>query len=301
MWRRITESFFFSNYFLGILAIALSLETCLQLALPLNTPLWYIILFSVVVVYYTYAYTFAVPAAATSNPRTEWYSHHRKWVRFSQSALLLLFASCTLSFLLRYPHAIRNLPWPAWLILLATLSAAVAYYGKLPFLNLRHAGWTKPLTIGLCWAVTVSLMPVMALQAERGPIGIPGVLTGWLFLKNWMFCSANAILFDIKDYADDSNRELKTFVVRYGTRFTILFILLPLIAAGIIAFLLFAAYRDFSAPQTLINLVPFLLTLYLAWSMQKQRPILYYLIVIDGMLLIKALCGITASLILRAS
>lgn len=110
-----------------------------------------------------------------------------------------------------------------------------------------------------------------------------------------MFCSVNAILFDIKDYTDDSNRRLKTFVVSYGTRFTIMLILLPMILLGVASFLFFSYYRGLDIYQVAINLVPFALTLYIALSMHKPRPILYYLVVIDGMLFIKAICGIAAT------
>jgi hypothetical protein len=41
-------------------------------------------------------------------------------------------------------------------------------------------------------------------------------------------------MFDIKDYAADHNHQLKTFVVRYGLRKTIFYILIPLtlVSAG---------------------------------------------------------------------
>ncbi len=290
-------SFFFSNYFLGILAVALSLETSFQLALPFNSLLWYILLFSGVVVYYTYAYISAKHRSFAENPRTKWYLRHRKAVITSQVLLTLTFLWSGLAYFRRYHGSLESLHWSSWTILSGTLLAAASYYGKLPFLNLRNSGWTKPVTIGLCWAASVSLLPLVSLQLEHdGATEVPWLLAAWLFVKNWMFCSVNAILFDIKDYADDSNRKLKTFVVSYGARFTIMFILLPMILLGVVSFLLFSYYRDLNIYQIAINLLPFALTLYIALSMHKPRPILYYLVVIDGMLLVKAICGITATL-----
>ncbi|ODS84455.1 MAG: hypothetical protein ABS46_03495 [Cytophagaceae bacterium SCN 52-12] len=295
--RDIIGSFFFSNYFLGILAVALSLETSFQLALPFNSLPWHSLLFSGVVMYYTYAYISAGHHSFAENPRTRWYQLHRKAVKTSQVLLAMAFLCSALVYFLRHCSSLGSLHWSSWAILLGTLLAAASYYGKLPFLNLRNSGWTKPVTIGLCWAASVSLLPLVSLQLENdGSVEIPWLLAAWLFVKNWMFCSVNAILFDIKDYADDSNRELKTFVVRYGTRFTIMFILLPMILLGVVSFLLFSYYRNLNIHQVAVNLVPFALTLYIALSMHKPRPILYYLVVIDGMLLVKAICGITATL-----
>lgn len=296
--RDIIGSFFFSNYFLGILAVALSLETSFQLSLPFNTLPWYILLFSGVVVYYTYAYISAKHRSFPENPRTRWYLHHRKAVKASQVLLSLAFLSAGLVDVCRYYGSLESLHWSAWAILSGTLLAAASYYGKLPFLNLRKSGWTKPVTIGLCWAASVSLLPLVSLQVESGGYTkVPWLLAAWLFVKNWMFCSVNAILFDIKDYADDSNRKLKTFVVSYGARFTIMFILLPMILLGVVSFLLFSYYRGLNIYQVAVNLIPFGLTFCIALSMHKPRPILYYLVVIDGMLLVKAICGMTATLI----
>ena len=296
--RKIIESFFFSNYFVGILAVALSLETSFQLGLPFNSLPWYILLFSGVVVYYTYAYISAKHNPYEENPRTNWYTTHRKAVRANQILLSILFLGYAFAYLHWYGSSLKSLHWSAWAIPACTLLAAASYYGKLPLLNLRSSGWTKPLTIGLCWSASVSLLPLVSLRLESdGYLNVPWLLAGWLFVKNWMFCSVNAILFDIKDYADDSNTKVKTFVVRYGARFTILFILLPMIMLGVVSFLLFSYYQHFKIYQTAINLIPFMLTLYIALSMHKARPILYYLVVIDGMLLVKAMCGITAALI----
>ena len=292
------ESFFFSNYFVGILAVALSLETSFQLALPFNFISWYILLFSGVVVYYTYAYISAKYRPFAENPRTHWYMYHRRAIKISQAILTIIFLGNAFVYLRQFGEFLESLHWSAWAILSGTLLAAASYYGKLPFLNLRSSGWTKPLTIGLCWSASVSLLPLVSLQLESGGYSnIPWLLAGWLFVKNWMFCSVNAILFDIKDYADDSNTKVKTFVVRYGARFTIMFILLPMILLGVLSFLLFSYYQHFKIYQVAINLIPFILTLCIALSMHKARPILYYLVVIDGMLFVKAICGITATFI----
>ena len=99
-------------------------------------------------------------------------------------------------------------------------------------------------------------------------------------------------MFDIKDYTHDSNKELKTFAVSFGTNRTIYFILLPLIIIGLFSLIAFTTARHSGATTTLINALPFILLFIIALSMFKQRKIMYYLIVIDGLIFLKALCGI---------
>jgi len=129
-------------------------------------------------------------------------------------------------------------------------------------------------------------------QIERGPHRAELIFLGWLFLKNWMFCTVNAMIFDIKDYDDDSNTQLKTFAVRFGIRNTIYFILLPLIIIGLFSLIAFTISRHTGFITIALNLIPFILLLIITWGMQKPHKILYYLVVIDGLIFLKALCGI---------
>jgi 4-hydroxybenzoate polyprenyltransferase len=107
-----------------------------------------------------------------------------------------------------------------------------------------------------------------------------------------MFITLLCIMFDIKDYAADHNEQLKTFVVEYGLRRTIFYILIPLAAIGLGTFVLYAAIRHFPLLRILVNTIPFILLIIVAYSMHRRKNILYYLAIIDGLMLVKALCGI---------
>jgi 4-hydroxybenzoate polyprenyltransferase len=150
----------------------------------------------------------------------------------------------------------------------------------------------KAFVIGFEWAACVSLLPIVMLQLERTDYVADPIVVIWLFIKNWMFCTVNAIMFDMKDYEDDSNHQLKTFVVRYGLRNTILFVLTPLCLVGIFFTIVFAVYRHFTLLPIAFNVLPFLLLLLVTYSMQRQKNIFFYLIVIDGLVFVKAICGI---------
>ncbi|HEY0297898.1 MAG TPA: hypothetical protein VGB84_01640, partial [Arachidicoccus sp.] len=76
-------------------------------------------------------------------------------------------------------------------------------------------------------------------------------------------------------------------------------VLLPLTIVGLVALWIFATFMHFSFLKIAINTIPFICLLTVAYSMSQRRPILYYLIVIDGLMLVKAVCGIAASLWIR--
>jgi 4-hydroxybenzoate polyprenyltransferase len=263
--------------------------------LPLNSLTYYIILFCATVFYYTYAYSGPLKTGVI-NPRKAWYVRNHKQILWSQRILFVICATLGCFFIYRNFIAIKNLPFEYWLIIFVMLLAGIFYYGLLPTsfyrINLRNTGWLKAFIIGFVWACCANIMSFIVVQIEHGTYAAETIFLIWLFIKNWMFCTVNAIIFDIKDYADDSNEQLKTFVVSYGLRNTIFFILMPLIIIGLFSLIVFAGSRHFGIITISLNLVPFILLLMIAWSMQKPHKILYYLVVIDGLIFFKALCGI---------
>lgn len=296
MGLKILKFIFFGNYFVGLLAVVLTIESTLQLNVPFNSLSYYILLFLAPVVYYTYAYMGATNSLQLQNPRTAWYAANSKMVNMSQ-LLFCVIGCCVFIFMLcRDYEAILHLPLRYWLMVASVLAVAILYYGLVPVfffnLNLRNTGWLKPFIIGFVWAATVNLLPLILLRIESGIDITESPLWFFLFLKNWMFCTVNAIMFDMKDYAIDSNSQLKTFVVRIGLKRTIYYVLFPLLVAGMLCLLFFAAYEHFVLGRILWNLVPFVLTILVAYSMNRRKKIFYYLIVIDGLILVKAICGI---------
>ncbi|GGI22371.1 hypothetical protein [Pedobacter mendelii] len=293
---KIIRFIFFGNYFVGILAFALTLEATLQLRLPFNSINYYLLLFLAPIIYYTYAYNKVSTNPSAINPRNKWYFKHKKFINWSQGLLFILCMFLAANLLYQNFHNILNLPLSYWVAIVIIIIAGGLYYGLLPksFINfnLRNTGWLKAFVIGFVWACCVNVLPLIMLKIETGIEYHDSVLWTWLFIKNWMFCTVNAIIFDIKDYPTDANKDLRTFVVRYGLRRTIFNILIPLLIIGLISLGIFANYKDFIWPQVLCNIMPFIVTIYLAYSMHKRKNILYYLIVIDGLILFKAICGI---------
>jgi hypothetical protein len=296
---RAAQLVFFGNYFYGLCAVALSVEAALQQERPLNEWLYYALSFAVTVVYYTKAYVTSNPHHGTSK-RSAWYYKHRVLVRNSQWFFAAFIFVGGFVYVYRHFNALVGLPLAHWLLVALFPAVALLYYGidntKFGAVNLRRVGWLKPFIIGFAWAGLVTVYPVVFGGVERGDVYTPTLIGALLFLKNFMFISVLCIMFDVKDYATDHNVQLKTFVVEFGLRKTIFYILLPLCVLGLGSFIVYGLVRDFSTMKILINTVPFVALISVAYSLQRRKTIFYYLVIIDGLMLVKAACGITAML-----
>ncbi len=294
MLYRLFRSFFFGNYFYGVCAVALSVESALQQAAGFNSIVYYLVVFSATVVYYTYAYTSdANPNAA--NERSDWYIQNKRLVLASQLAFGIIFTLFLAIFIAQQKEYLFKIPFYYWVILLVFPLTAALYYGfQSPALrkyNLRDTGWLKPFVIGFVWAGAVSVYPVVFSTLAKGVEYHLSALKIMLFIKNFMFITVLCIMFDIKDYAQDHNRQLKTFVVRVGLRKTIYSILIPLCSIGLGTYVIYALVQDLPLIRIVFNTVPFVLLIIVAYSMNKRKNIIYYLAVIDGLMLVKAICG----------
>ena len=301
MFKKLSTAVFYGNYFYGICAVALSVEASSQQQLALNSLSYYLLLFTATVVYYTHAYLGESSSHHYYNERTAWYRQHAKLVQISRWIFTLTGIGCLFNMLLDHYEALFTLPLTEWCCMLFIPILGVLYYGisltsSITF-NLRNNGWLKPFVIGFVWAFTVTIFPVMYHHIETNTPFVLPIFGVWLLIKNWMFITLLCILFDIKDYAADHNRQLKTFVVRIGLRKTLFYIIIPLTIAGLISLLLFTVANHFPMWRIAINTVPFLLLLWVAYSLHARKPILYYLAVIDGLMLVKAICGIAGMLL----
>lgn len=302
MLKSLARSIFYGNYFYGCCTVALAIEASMQQSLPLNSYWFYLLLYCATVLFYTYAYMQENKTRYVNN-RNTWYSNNRNFIKWSQLFMLAVTLSLGSYFLIKYNFQLLNITVLQVLPLLVVGFIALAYYGISlgPGIKIstRKTGWFKPFAIGLVWATIVTYVPALWYQVEQNTHYNFDRINFWLIFKNFMYISELAILFDIKDYAADHNRRLKTFVVRVGLRKTIFYIIIPLAVLGFLSLIIFASIVHFPALRIIINSIPFALLIIVAWSMHRRKPIIYYLAVIDGLMLVKALCGITAALLLQ--
>jgi 4-hydroxybenzoate polyprenyltransferase len=291
----LTRSLLFGNYFYGLCTVALSIEAILQQQYPLNSIVYYVFVFCATVLYYTHAYIAEPTSIDPANMRSAWYHRHRRFVKYSQVVMTLMVVLTGAMLLIPNWNNILHISWLQGAVGGIFPLVAVLYYGSLTpgssTNNLRNQGWIKPFVIGLVWAGPVTLYPVLFQSIEKGIAYEPGLVGFLLFIKNFMFITMLCIMFDIKDYAADHNQNLKTFVVQLGLRKTIFYILIPLSALGLGTFIMYAMLRHFPLLRILVNTIPFILLITVAYSMHRRKSILYYLAIIDGLMLAKAVCG----------
>jgi hypothetical protein len=295
----IIKLIFFGNYFYGFCVVTLSIETMAQWHFPLHSPLYFIILFSLTVAYYNQAYLSTETAAEHKNERSIWYSEHKKLSYVTQ--------------LVFYSVAFLGMAWLAlqhWTQLISINTsevfiltifpiAAFLYYGfhlkKFSKYPLRNIGWLKPLLISFTWAGTVTFYPLLFQAISHHHHLQLNWLTLLLFMQNFMYIYLLSVMFDIKDYAMDYNHNLKTLVVKIGLRKTLFYFLMPLNAIGLFALVFFNSSQGYNLEKILINAIPYFLSGAVAYSLHNRQSIFYYLIIIDGLLLVKAFCGIMSA------
>ena len=161
-WQ-LLEYIFFGNYFYGICAVALSIEAGLQQRIPINSFLYYTLIFAASVLYYMYPYV-KPGVANTMNPRTNWYRKYYALMRWSQLILTIVFALSLVLILIKYGNNLLRTSLLNWALIFLFPVIAGFYYGA-GFLkaeyNLRKIGSLKPFIIGFTWAGLVTDYPVL--------------------------------------------------------------------------------------------------------------------------------------------
>jgi len=298
--KKLWSALFFGNYFYGLCAVALSIEAGLQQHYGINDYSFYLLLFLCTILYYTKAYTKSELIITHQNVRAIWYQQHHQSIKITQYIFIVALLAIVLNV---FYNNIKNIY--AFQLIEITFLILFPLVGWLYYglenkpnttVQLRRIGWLKPFIIGFCWSGVVTVYPIIYFQMCRGQHFEINLISILLFTKNFMFVSVLSIMFDIKDYASDFNQELKTFVVKYGLRKTIFFIIIPLTFLGLISFVTYAISQHFSFGKIALNLVPFVLILIVANALQKRKSILFYLIIIDGLMLLKGICGSLAML-----
>lgn len=298
--KTIVKWIFYGNIFYGICTVALAVEANLQQNLPTNNLAFYLFIFCVSVVYYLAAYLFEKPLKQEQNKRLVWYSQNRKPLIGLAILLVVYILVCSFFFVKKYGFQFYQFSLFHWLLLLIFPTFGFLYYGlsnsKWHVFNLRNIGWLKPFIIGFCWAGLTVVFPIFYYHVENNVMYHFSTLTLAIFINNFLYISLLSILFDIKDYANDSNSLIKTFVVKKGLRTTLFSIVIPISVVAIGSFATFGFVHHEKWERLLMNLLPFLALIVVAWSMRKRRSIVYYLIIIDGLMLFKAICGILSIL-----
>lgn len=295
--KRWIETFFYANFFYGFCVVASAVETLRLRGLPWRNPQLYALLFAATVLFYNYPYA-RLETSRKSNARAIWYMQHKHKLRLLQVIFILFLAVQLILFVREYAGRLQILTTQQIILAMAFPVIGLLYYGlnvsRVRY-NLRSIGLLKPFIIGLVWAGMTVVYPelyVSVVTAQPARLDTQSVI---LFTKTLLFIALLAMMFDIKDYPADSRNRLQTVVVRVGLRRTLFRVILPSVAVILLLLTLAAVMRDFGLIRTLLLAIPVLALFPAAYALRKRRSLLFYLAAIDGIILLKAICGITAS------
>jgi hypothetical protein len=277
----------------------LSIETMVQLNISTHSTAYFIILFSLTVAYYNQAYLSTETVTENKNERSIWYSNHKKLSYVTQLIFYALAFMCITWFVLQHWSQLISINISEFFILTIFPTIAFLYYGihlktfsKYP---LRNIGWLKPFLISFTWAGTVTFYPILFQAISNHHHMQLNWLTIFLFTQNFMYIYLLSVMFDIKDYAMDYNHNLKTLVVKLGLRKTLFYFLIPFNLLGLCTLVFFNISQGYNLEKILIHIIPYFLSITVAYSLHNRQSIFYYLIIIDGLLLVKAFCGIMSA------
>ena len=294
MWGAVIEACFYGHLFYGVCAVAQVLETSVQLALPING--WLIVgSFIGTVLFYSYPYTRRT--ADSADPRVMWHHRHRDVVERLQRWALLALIALSIWMAIRHRASIQTMTPLEWIVLLVFPCAGSLYYRSPAIsrgITLRQSGWLKPFVIGFVWAGVVVAYPILFARLQYGQQTQLSLFPYLLFVKTLMFVAVLAMLFDIKDRDVDRRVGLSTVVTLVGLERTLFQVSLPLTVLGVATFLSYATMQHLTIPRVLLVLAPFGLLVAGIVSLTRPRTILYYLTVVDGLMLAKALLDILA-------
>jgi len=277
------------------------METNLLSNVSLNVFPFYILIFFCTCIYYTMIYARA-RGAKNYNERTLWYRSNFQVIDKTLKISTFLVVFFVVILILKNVAAVSDLSlFQALLILVFPLVAAWYTYSPrlLHLKKIRQTGWLKPFIVGLIWSGWVTVYPMVVWQLQKGNAGVNTLPSILLWLQNFLFFSIIAIIFDLKDYRTDFKHRLKTYPVIFGVRNTFKYIIVPAAAVNIAVFFLFQRQQNFSAIQTIIQFIPYALLICVLGFYKQHRSLLYYLVIVDGLVFVKAVCGISSVLFFK--
>jgi 4-hydroxybenzoate polyprenyltransferase len=268
----------FSNIFMSLCAVAQGLLTFYLIG---SKPVYPAIglLFTSTLGIYNFSILIPKPKQPEKSPykRIRWFfSHYRLMVTFTIVSLLSL---VPLFFLISTASKIL-------LIFLATLSFC---YGLPLFavggqkFGLRNIPGLKLFMIALVWTMSCVLLPVLEAQAAHlASISLRD--TTILIAKRFLFITALAIPFDIRDLFEDKQFGLKTIAVAWGEKNSYLFC--QVLLAGYLVLLFLFRNRGFDTDFLALTL-SIVLTGWLIFRSKWEKNEYYYFFYLDGMLILQ--------------
>ncbi len=290
--KKILSFIVYSNAFYAICMLLLSFVASIDNHIPFCKFYFYIFSFIGTVVYYTAIYR-KNSYACMDNTRTQWYIQYHKYISVTYIIcilILLIIATYTAVHYWFYFFGVHM--WYYALVAVFPFAAFLYTFSFFSHRSLRNMGWIKPFALGWVWAGMCYYFPIACynLQTEpRAYLILPHLL---LFFDNFIFISILCILFDIKDIESDKKKKLQTFPISLGISRTVYYIVLPLVLCSWLLRMDFVFSHLYTKQMVVLQSLPYILLLLVTYSLFKKKSLLYWLFVVDGLMIVKAVVGI---------
>lgn len=269
-----TDAILYSSIFIGLCAVAQALLTFKLIKAPISFSVLSLLFFSTFFIYNLDSLFFSgeLPPKKEMNKRVVWINRNRIFLK--TATFLSFFFLAITAFYLR-PISIVLMGFTG---IIALLYSIPVFKGK----GLKHIPGLKLFLISLTWAISVVSLPIV-----ESHIDLSVSNHSLLLLKRFIFISALAIPFDMRDIYSDHENHMKTIPLLLGEKGT------KILCSFLLGFYLLLLYfYDFggNSPATFSALA--ISNGILAWmifqsSLKKNEY--YYLLGMDGMMIVQSL------------
>lgn len=266
-----------TNIYISLAAVALTVETQLQLGMP---PQWHPYLF---IIFFATLFDYNLHRLVTVLTNKEALnSDKHKWLKEYLKLFYALVGFSVIGFIIAVCLAKEEV--------LITLSpfALITFFYSLPIFKnqkylfrLREIPFLKIFLISIVWSATTIILPIV--QSEKS---FDFVHVGLMLLERFLFVFAITIPFDIRDMRGDEQSGLKTIPLVIGIRksivlantFTLLFLIISLLHYYTSAFFILLAF-----------VLSAISTLFFLNSKSLQKWSFYHYGILDGTMLLQGI------------
>lgn len=296
MGRNILAFIVYSNFFIGLCALALSYETFILLDIPVSNS-WFLLLVFLCTVFIYSLHYFIKSKSAKTDSRLIWCRRNSILLLFILLASLLLSIGGVIYhyeaiFLIDGKFNYRNLIWFSLIPLIA-----LAYsYPIIPWKSksIRQIGWLKMASLAFIWSFTTVMLPVLMLH-DSANTHFGTVQTIALFINRFFFIAALGFLFNINDYEEDKDDKIQTMAVLLGPSKSLYWGKWLLAGINILTGLSLIHFFGLHQPPLYAAiLLPPLLVFYAFHNFKFSADEALFVLRYDGLMIIKALLLIFA-------
>lgn len=285
--KKLTGILLWNNHFYGICIAALSICSSLYLTGQLPSLTFLAMVYFGTVVYYTNAY-FNENINEQNKDRAIWYQNHYAYLKTRQRVLGIATTVILIFSIYQNPNL---LAFNIISLGLLGFSLLLSYLYSFP--EFQNNGLLKSSIIAFVWTIIGAYLPVYFNRSGEYE-NMNTIVTTLYCIQLFLFIFLLAVLFDIKDIKTDLSGNKKTLVLQIGLNNIIPFLVLPYIVTSMIIDYKLANSFSFTSVNWLLHCIFYLIVYLVSKKTLTESKISRSILLVDGLMLIKATSGIIA-------